>query len=122
MLIPPLKRSPFLKQEGASQQVKRLEKEQAACPPTPSRPTPHKTTAVATPYKTAVATPHKTAVTATPRHQLSEREQIVILEAKLAQRDQEVKVRSPVLRIRDPVPFFDPGIRDRGKNQDPDPG
>jgi hypothetical protein len=69
--------------------VKRLEKEQAACPPTP-----HKTAAVATPYKTAVATPHKAAaVTATPRQQLSEREQIVILEAKLAQRDQEVKVR-----------------------------
>ncbi len=97
--------------------MKRLEKEQAACPPTPSRPTPtpHKTAAVATPYKTAVAT-------ATPRHQLSEREQIVILEAKLAQRDQEVKViGGPVvagIRIRDPVPCGprDPGWR---KNQDP---
>jgi hypothetical protein len=46
-MIPPFKKRspPFLKLEGASQQVKRLEKEQAACPPTPSRPalpTPHK--------------------------------------------------------------------------------
>jgi hypothetical protein len=105
-MILPLKTEPhILKLEGASQQVKRLEKEQAACPPTPSRPalppTPHKTAAVATPHKAAAV------ATATPRHQLSEREQIVILEAKLAQRDQEVKVRrSQWFRIRDPGAVF----------------
>jgi hypothetical protein len=81
-------------------------------------------------HKAADATPHKTAAvaTATPRHQLSEREQIVILEAKLAQRDQEVKVRRTSgcgsgSKIRDPVPFFDPrGSGMSKRNPDPDPG
>ncbi len=93
-------------------------------------------------HKAAVATPHKAAAvgTATPRHQLSEREQIVILEAKLAQRDQEVKVRSSVAdpdpgtgarsgnrcRIREPVPEQGTGAgsgnRCRILEPVPDPG
>jgi hypothetical protein len=58
--------------------VKRLEKEQAACPPTPSRPS-------LTPFKSSVRITADS--TEQPAHDTLE-----ALKNKLAQRDQEIKV------------------------------
>jgi len=62
--------------------VKRLEKEQAACPPTPSR-------ASLTPYKSSV----RLGTASDTAEQSSAQDTITELRRQLAQRDQEVKVR-----------------------------
>ena len=68
--------------DGASQQVKRLEKEQAACPPTPSRPS-------LTPFKTSIR------ITDQP-----DQETLAELRNQLTQRDQVIKVTQKTMLNR----------------------